>query len=71
MNSAAPNDTGIVDAEPLLEPFGYRSEAFAEDLFDDDEPTLVTQRTSGGWLYAAPLSAALVGAALSLLQQVA
>lgn len=59
----------MLEAEPLTLPPLYRSEGFAEDLFDDTvEPAVRrTGRAPAAWLYVAPLGAAMVGALASTL----
>jgi len=48
----------------------YRSEAFAEDLAGTDAAApAAAHRRVAGWLYAAPLGTALIGAVLSLFGQ--
>lgn len=48
----------------------YRSEAFAEDLAGTDAAAPVAaHRRAAGWLFAAPLGTALIGAVLSLFGQ--
>jgi hypothetical protein len=51
--------------------FSYRSEAFAEDLADEDVEPAWLARSSSLWLFAAPLSTAVAGALVALLQQAA
>lgn len=49
------------------EPAIFRSECFAEDLAPQERPSEVKPSRRAGWLAAAPLGLALVGAASALL----
>jgi hypothetical protein len=51
--------------------FSYRSEAFAEDLTDDNDEGArpAPWRSLATWLFAAPLSSALAGALVAVLHQ--
>ena len=49
--------------------FSYRSEAFAEDLADDDAEGPGPLRSLALWLFAAPLTSALAGALVVVLRQ--
>jgi hypothetical protein len=51
----------------LTEPVVFRSECFAEDLPAAPGPAAVHRPLGAGWLAAAPLGVALLGAASSLL----
>lgn len=51
----------------LTEPAIFRSECFAEDLPAAPAPAPVVRPHRAGWLAAAPLGLALIGAAASLL----
>ena len=57
-----------------LPPWLYRSEGFAEDLCEPDEPATAERRTTGRlplWLTVAPLGLALAGALASALAPLA